>query len=100
MIWSSRAPLEPSGAPGPINLLPLLPPLQATGGVNGVNGVSGVNGVNGMSGVSGVSGLLGSQVVGWPVRWVYQISNVVKCGQKPKKLTRFRDGSIDADDVR
>jgi hypothetical protein len=30
VIWSFRAPLEPSGAPGPINLLPLLPPLQAT----------------------------------------------------------------------
>jgi hypothetical protein len=31
MIWSSQAPLEPSGALGPVNLLPLLPPLQATG---------------------------------------------------------------------
>ena len=36
MIWSSRAPLEPAGAPGPITLLPLLPPLWATGQAGGV----------------------------------------------------------------
>jgi len=30
VFWSSRAPLEPARAPGPITLLPLLPPLWAT----------------------------------------------------------------------
>jgi hypothetical protein len=32
VIRTSRAPLEPSGVPGPVNLLPLLPPVQGTGG--------------------------------------------------------------------